>query len=88
VHGRRRRRPYIGVLVTLDPDAIGPWKERNGKPADATIADLRTDPDLLAEIQAAVDGREQGGVPGGGPFAGSASWIATSPKTTGTSARS
>jgi len=24
----------------LDPDAIGPWKERNGKPADATIADL------------------------------------------------
>jgi long-chain acyl-CoA synthetase len=48
-------RPYIGVLVTLDPDAIGPWKERNGKPADATIADLRTDPDLLAEIQAAVD---------------------------------
>jgi long-chain acyl-CoA synthetase len=48
-------RPYIGVLVTLDPDAIGPWKERNGKPAEATIADLRTDPDLLAEIQAAVD---------------------------------
>jgi long-chain acyl-CoA synthetase len=48
-------RPYIGVLVTLDPDAFGPWKERNGKPADATIADLRTDPDLLAEIQAAVD---------------------------------
>jgi long-chain acyl-CoA synthetase len=48
-------RPYIGVLVTLDPDAIGPWKERHGKPADATIADLRTDPALLAEIQAAVD---------------------------------
>jgi long-chain acyl-CoA synthetase len=48
-------RPYIGVLVTIDPDAIGPWKERHGKPADATIADLRTDPDLLTEIQAAVD---------------------------------
>jgi long-chain acyl-CoA synthetase len=48
-------RPYIGVLVTIDPDAIGLWKERHGKPADATIADLRTDPDLLAEIQAAVD---------------------------------
>jgi long-chain acyl-CoA synthetase len=48
-------RPYIGVLVTIDPDAIGPWKERHGKPADATIADLRFDPDLLAEIQAAVD---------------------------------
>ena len=48
-------RPYIGVLVTLDPDAIGPWKQRNGKPAGATIADLSADPDLLAEIQAAVD---------------------------------
>jgi long-chain acyl-CoA synthetase len=48
-------RPYIGVLITIDPDAIGPWKEHNSKPAGATIADLRNDPDLLAEIQAAVD---------------------------------
>jgi long-chain acyl-CoA synthetase len=47
-------RPYIGVLVTLDADAIGPWGERHGKPS-AAIEDLRTDPDLLAEIQAAVD---------------------------------
>jgi long-chain acyl-CoA synthetase len=48
-------RPYIGVLVTIDPEVIGPWKERHGKPAAATVGDLRTDPDLLAEIQAAVD---------------------------------
>jgi long-chain acyl-CoA synthetase len=48
-------RPYIGVLITLDPDALGPWKERNGKPASAAIDDLRADPDLLAEVQAAVD---------------------------------
>jgi long-chain acyl-CoA synthetase len=48
-------RPYIGALITVDPEAIGSWKERHGKPADATIADLRTDPALLAEIQAAVD---------------------------------
>jgi long-chain acyl-CoA synthetase len=48
-------RPFIGVLVTLDADTLGPWKERHGKPASATIDDLRDDPDLLAEIQAAVD---------------------------------
>jgi long-chain acyl-CoA synthetase len=48
-------RPFIGVLITLDPDALGPWKEQHGKPASATIDDLRSDPALLAEIQAAVD---------------------------------
>jgi len=48
-------RPFIGVLITLDPDSLGPWKEQHGKPASATIDDLRADPDLLAEIQGAVD---------------------------------
>ena len=48
-------RPFVGVLVTLDPDTFGPWKARHGKPADATATDLRDDPDLNAEIQAAVD---------------------------------
>ena len=48
-------RPFVGVLVTIDPETFGPWKARNGKPADATVADLRDDPDLNAEIQAAVD---------------------------------
>jgi long-chain acyl-CoA synthetase len=48
-------RPFVGVLVTIDQEAFGPWKERHGKPADATVADLRDDPDLNAEIQAAVD---------------------------------
>jgi long-chain acyl-CoA synthetase len=48
-------RPFVGVLITLDPDTFGPWKARHGKPADATPTDLRDDPDLNAEIQAAVD---------------------------------
>ncbi len=48
-------RPFVGVLVTLDPDTFGPWKARHGKPADATATDLRDDPELNAEIQAAVD---------------------------------
>jgi long-chain acyl-CoA synthetase len=48
-------RPYVAVLITLDPEALGPWKERHGKPADATIASLRDDPQLVADVQAAVD---------------------------------
>ncbi|HVT70933.1 MAG TPA: AMP-dependent synthetase/ligase, partial [Trebonia sp.] len=48
-------RPFIGVLLTLDPETFGPWKARHGKPAAATATGLRDDPDLNAEIQAAVD---------------------------------
>jgi long-chain acyl-CoA synthetase len=48
-------RPYIAALITLDPEALGPWKERHGKPADETIAELREDPDLIAAVQEAVD---------------------------------
>jgi len=48
-------RPYVAALITIDPEAFGPWKEKHGKPADGTVADLRNDPDLLADIQAAVD---------------------------------
>jgi long-chain acyl-CoA synthetase len=48
-------RPYIAVLVAGDPEAFAQWKADNGKPETATIGDLRDDPDLRAEIQAAVD---------------------------------
>jgi long-chain acyl-CoA synthetase len=48
-------RPYIAALITVDAEALGPWKAANNKPADATFASLRDDPDLLAAIQAAVD---------------------------------
>jgi long-chain acyl-CoA synthetase len=48
-------RPFIGCLVTLDPEALGPWKKLHGKPPSATVADLAKDPDVIAEIQAAVD---------------------------------
>ncbi len=48
-------RPFIACLVTLDEEALEHWKQQHGKPASATVADLATDPDLLADIQAAVD---------------------------------
>jgi long-chain acyl-CoA synthetase len=52
-------RPFIAALITLDDEAFGPWKERNGKPADATVASLRDDPDLVAAVQVAIDDANQ-----------------------------
>ncbi len=49
------RRPFIACLITLDPEALDYWKKQHDKPADATAADLASDPDLLAELQLAVD---------------------------------
>jgi long-chain acyl-CoA synthetase len=48
-------RPFVGVLITIDDEAFGPWKEQHGKPASATVADLKDDPDLVADVQRAVD---------------------------------
>jgi long-chain acyl-CoA synthetase len=48
-------KPYIAALVAADPETFALWKADNGKPAEATVADLHDDPDLRAEIQAAVD---------------------------------
>jgi long-chain acyl-CoA synthetase len=48
-------RPFIGALVTIDEAAFTPWKKEAGKPAEASVADLREDPDLLAALQSAVD---------------------------------
>jgi long-chain acyl-CoA synthetase len=48
-------RPYVAALVTIDEEMLPHWKQQHGKPADATVVDLREDPDLLAEVQQAVD---------------------------------
>jgi long-chain acyl-CoA synthetase len=47
-------KPFIGVLITIDPEAFDGWKARNGKDAGATVGDLAEDPDLLAEVDVAV----------------------------------
>jgi long-chain acyl-CoA synthetase len=52
-------RPYVAALITLDAEALEPWKERHGKPADATAASLREDPDVISAVQAAVDDANQ-----------------------------
>ncbi len=35
------------------------WSQQHGKPAGSTPADLKDDPELIAEIQAAVDDASQ-----------------------------
>ena len=47
-------RPFIGALVTVDPVALATWAAAKGK-TGRTVAELHDDPDLNAEIQAAVD---------------------------------
>jgi len=48
------QRPFIGALVTLDEEALPQWLQSKGKPADQSIEQLREDPELKAEIDAAV----------------------------------
>ncbi|WP_236240951.1 long-chain fatty acid--CoA ligase [Streptomyces sp. CC228A] len=48
-------RPFVGALVTLDEEFLGRWAADHGKPAGSTAASLRDDPELLAEVQKAVD---------------------------------
>ncbi|MGM1063298.1 AMP-dependent synthetase/ligase [Saccharothrix sp. Mg75] len=51
--------PFIGALVTIDPEFFPSWREQHGKPASTTVADLVDDEVLRAEIQAAVDEANQ-----------------------------
>jgi long-chain acyl-CoA synthetase len=46
-------RPFIGVLLTLDREMVPVWAEQQGKPTD--VGKLLDDPDLYAEIEAAVE---------------------------------
>ena len=49
-------RPYVACLITLDPEAVRTWLARRNRPADTSLASLADDPDLIAELQTAVDG--------------------------------
>ena len=46
--------PFIGALITIDPDMLKGWIAANHK-TGATVATLVNDPDLIAVIQTAVD---------------------------------
>jgi long-chain acyl-CoA synthetase len=48
-------RPFIGCLITLDAEALPGWLESKGRPSDVPMTELVDDPEVMAEIQAAVD---------------------------------
>ena len=49
------QRPFIAALVTLDEEALPLWLQSKGKDAGLTAAQLAEDPDVLAEVGAAVE---------------------------------
>ncbi|NIJ12790.1 long-chain acyl-CoA synthetase [Saccharomonospora amisosensis] len=49
------QRPFIAALLTVDEEFFPTWKSQRGKPESATVSELADDPDLLADMQAAVD---------------------------------
>ena len=47
-------RPYVGALVTIDPQAWNRWRTTHGKPG-ASLAELRGNPELRREIRTAIN---------------------------------
>jgi long-chain acyl-CoA synthetase len=46
-------RPFVGALIALDGDQLGAWARRRGRTLG--IAEAAADPEVLAELQQAVD---------------------------------
>ncbi|NWF29372.1 long-chain fatty acid--CoA ligase [Streptomyces sp. PKU-EA00015] len=48
-------RPYVAALITLEPEAVEHWLAVRGRPKDTPLARLCEDPELIADVQRAVD---------------------------------
>jgi long-chain acyl-CoA synthetase len=48
------QRPFIACLITLDDEMLPTWLSNHGKPA-MSVTEAAADPDILAELQKAVD---------------------------------
>ncbi|KFF61046.1 long-chain fatty acid--CoA ligase [Cryobacterium sp. MLB-32] len=49
------QKPFIGALITLDPDMLPVWLNNNNADAGMSVQEAAVDPVVLAEIQRAVD---------------------------------
>ncbi|WP_067865245.1 AMP-dependent synthetase/ligase [Nocardia shimofusensis] len=47
--------PFIGALITLDPEALPGWKERHQLGEDVSLEQIVEHPEMIAEIKAAID---------------------------------
>ncbi|MDQ2838144.1 MAG: AMP-dependent synthetase/ligase [Actinomycetota bacterium] len=48
------QQPFIAALITIDPESLPTWAEKAGK-SGVEMSELVDDPDLIAEVQHAVD---------------------------------
>jgi long-chain acyl-CoA synthetase len=48
-------RPYVACLITLDEESVDVWKAKFPDLKDKAVADLTEAPELLGELQSAVD---------------------------------
>jgi long-chain acyl-CoA synthetase len=48
-------KPFIGCLITVDPDSLKQWLKRHDRDANTTVTQLRHDAAFISEIQSAVD---------------------------------
>ncbi|GAA2799689.1 AMP-dependent synthetase/ligase [Saccharopolyspora taberi] len=49
------QKPFIGALVTIDPEFLPSWLSSHSRPENTPAADLVDDPELKAEVQQAID---------------------------------
>ncbi|MFE9018961.1 AMP-dependent synthetase/ligase [Streptomyces sp. NPDC007808] len=48
-------RPFVGALITLDPEAVAHWLAVRGMPADTPMSEIIEDPRMREDVQRAVD---------------------------------
>ncbi|RKW70640.1 AMP-dependent synthetase/ligase [Galactobacter caseinivorans] len=48
-------KPFVGALITLDPEELDPWAKANGLPTGLSSAAAAKDPRVLEEVQTYVD---------------------------------
>ncbi|MBD9733172.1 long-chain fatty acid--CoA ligase [Streptomyces sp. H28] len=48
-------RPFVGALITLDPETVAHWLSVRGLPADTPMSEVIDDPRMRADVQKAVD---------------------------------
>ncbi len=48
-------KPFIGCLITIEPDSVKNWLERNSLPPTTSFTQLAANENFRSEIQAAVD---------------------------------
>jgi long-chain acyl-CoA synthetase len=48
-------KPFIGCLITVEPDSVKNWLQRNSLPATTSFAQIASNEVFKSEIQAAVD---------------------------------